>query len=34
MLALSTQVMANRTLAEILEESGEELNSLATSLSL
>lgn len=33
MLALSTQVMADRTLAEILEESGEELNTLAASLS-
>ena len=34
MLALSTQVMADRSLAEILEESGEELSSLAASLSL
>ena len=34
MLALSTQVMADRTLAEILEESGEELDSLARSLQL
>ncbi|PKO90085.1 MAG: histidine kinase [Betaproteobacteria bacterium HGW-Betaproteobacteria-12] len=33
MLALSTQVMADRTLGEILEESGEELNTLAASLS-
>lgn len=33
LLALSTQVMADRTLAEILEESGEELNTLAASLS-
>ncbi|HEX6733230.1 MAG TPA: HDOD domain-containing protein [Azonexus sp.] len=33
MLALSTQVLADRTLAEILEESGEELNSLVASLS-
>jgi HD-like signal output (HDOD) protein len=33
LLALSTQVMADRTLAQILEESGEELNALAASLS-
>jgi len=33
MLALSTQVIADRTLASILEESGEELNTIAASLS-
>lgn len=33
LLALSTQVMADRTLAEILEESGEELTTLSASLS-
>lgn len=32
LLALSTQVMADRTLAEILEESGEELHTLSASL--
>lgn len=33
MLALSTQVIADRTLASILEESGEELNTIVNSLS-